>query len=134
MKKITLLKTALFFAGFELTNIAHAALPVGFWQIDNYDFVTKAKISTAFACILSDGTLKAGLSLPFNDWYGNWKRNGDLILLRTNNVNAVSVGASYLVASNTKLMTGYSQSWTTSNTNEGFYTTVVWTFKKTTCP
>ncbi len=33
-------------AGLVLTNVANAAFPNGLWQVDHYDFVTKAKIST----------------------------------------------------------------------------------------
>jgi hypothetical protein len=133
MKKITLLKSAGILAGLALTNMAHAAFPAGLWQVVNYDFVTKAKINTVQVCISNDGTMKAGLSMLSIDSTGNWKKNGDLILMRVNNTNGSGSGAFFLTVNNTKLMTGYNQSWGILSTSEGFYTTGAWTFRSTTC-
>jgi hypothetical protein len=132
-KTMTLLKSIAILAGFALTNTANAAFPIGLWQLEQYDFVTKAKINTMLACIYTNGTIKMGGSIPFNDWEGNWKRTGDLILLRMKTINSANYGAYSVVASNQTVMTSYGQSWTIYNTASGFYTTSVWTFKNSVC-
>lgn len=133
MKKITALKLVAILAGISLTNIASAAFPNGLWQLEQYDFVTKTKINTMLACIYTDGTVKMGASLPFNDWVGNWKRTGDSILIRVKTIDSANYGSYSVAASNLTLMTSYGQSWSIYNIGSGFYTSSVWTFKSSTC-
>ena len=82
-------------------------------------------------CILSNGTIK-GLATE-SAWNGNWKKSGDLVLIRM--TDGITVGSWSVTQNNLKLMTGYNQSWTgVSDTSSGFYTTTVWEFKNTVCP
>lgn len=137
MKLISLLKATAFAVSVLLANSVNAAVfsPVGLWQLDQYDFVSKAKINTVYTCIKADGTAKQGDVTMFNVVYnGNWKQNGDLLLIRFNNIDYKQVGTYSLIASNAKLMTGYNQSWNmTSGTSNGSYVSVVWTLKNSTC-
>jgi hypothetical protein len=134
MKVTTSFKITAILAGLVLTNVANAAFPNGLWQVDQYDFVTKTKINTVTACINSNGTLKLGASMTTIDWNGNWKKNGDLLLLKMNNIDGKSVATYSLIESSANIMTGYNQSWNMfSGTSGGFYANAVWTFKSATC-
>jgi hypothetical protein len=134
MKMITLLKITIISVGIVLTNTANAAFPIGLWQVSHYDFVNKVKINSGSGlsmCILSNGTIK-GLATE-SAWNGNWKKSGDLVLIRM--TDGGMVGSWVVTQNNPKLMTGYNQSWSgVSDTSNGLYTTSVWEFKNTVCP
>jgi hypothetical protein len=113
-----------------LPSIANAAFPIGYWRLDQYDFITKAHINTNVACLYGDGTAAFGSQVINPEWRGNWKRNGDLILLKANNVDGTHVSTYSILASNLKLMTSYGQSWNISlgTSIESYYVNTVWTF------
>jgi hypothetical protein len=130
MKKLAVFLLTIY--GSINANVANAASPVGLWEVAQYDFATKAYINIVKVCFLSNGTLKHYSNYPsFIDWNGQWKQNGDLVLMRMNNINGVGVGENTLTIYSPNTMTGYGQSWSITNTATGYYTSSVWTFKGT---
>jgi hypothetical protein len=119
-----------------LATVANAAVtPVGLWQVDQYDFVTKSKINTVQVCFSGAGTVKHGNpTLGSSEMNGTWKQQGDVVLLRlTSASNKSNTGDYALTIYNQDFMAGYNQSWNTADTSGGFHTTAIFTFKGPSC-
>lgn len=125
MKKLSFTKICVLLTSMFLVSAAHAAVPVGLWNVGQYNFVTKAFINSASACVKSDGSFTIN-----TDWSGHWKKTGDLLLLRMNNTVNLEWSSAYsLTVTHAKLMTGHGVGWIGLNTTNDTYTTSVWTYK-----
>lgn len=133
MKQKAYLKTIALLGGFALAGTAHAAFPVGLWEVEQNDFVTDEKINTAYACFSGNGTYKMGMSTQYYDWNGLWKMNGRTVIVNQNHVDGEYVSAYVSTKSNNKLMTGYSVGWGISSLSDNHYLTTVWTYKGSKC-
>lgn len=125
MKKLNFIKICVLLTSIILANAANAAVPVGFWKVDQYNFVTKALINSASACVKNDGSFTIN-----TDWSGHWKKTGDLLLFRMNNtVNLEHSSAYSLTVMHARLMTGHNVGWIGLSTANDTYTSSVWTYK-----
>ncbi len=125
MKKLNFIKICVLLTSILLVSAANAAVPVGFWNVGQYNLATKVFINNVSACVKSDGSFTIN-----TDWSGRWKKNGDLILLRMNNtVNLEWTAAYSLTVMHAKLMTGHSVGWIGLSAASDTYITSVWTYK-----
>lgn len=125
MKSLNFLKICVLLSSIILMNTVNAAVPVGFWKVDQYNFVTKALINSVNACVKVDGTFAID-----TEWSGRWKKTGDSLLFRmNNNINLEWSSAYSLTAIHSKLMTGYGVGWIGLSSANDTYTTSVWTHK-----
>jgi hypothetical protein len=105
-----------------------AESPVGYWKVTHFDFVTNKQINVVNTCIAADGTFTEDI------WTGIWVRSGNDVLLRAQTADGQHFFADEISMVSNTTMAGFDQSWTTTNLQDGFFTTEVWSRLPAACP